>query len=499
MNSISDKRVLAIGIDAAEPTLIRQLIDKGELPALRALLDGGKWLRVESTAHIGSSSVWPGFITGEEPEHHGIYGEWCWRPRTLNFERFNGNALSPFWAPLAEDGLTVGILDVPFAPLVGLARGFEISEWGPHDLVRGQPDSSPPEIATLVRESPPHPFSSDRFNTGGPTDHAGLQRLSAGSLEGVRLRGALAQRLLTETRPRLALIVFTEIHHSGHYLWHNLGPDHDVYDRSPPGSTTNESTLKEIFREVDRQIGSLVTTAEADTVIVFSLHGMRAASGIPSFLGPLLCEKGFARLAGWSDQSWSGRAVNFMGALKRRSPKVMKKLYYRTLTPHATHLLARPTMMPAYAWASTRAFSLPSDQHGWIRVNLCGREARGIVTPAAYRQLCEDLEQLLRSLNTDDGRPLVSNVFRTADNAAQARSLSLPDLIVHWTSAALAADLRIEGSTVNSPPVGTKFTGQHGLEGFCIARGAEDLQKSDYVRGTELGQAISRILMSDML
>ncbi len=112
--------------------------------------------------------------------------------------------------------------------------------------------------------------------------------------------------------------------------------------------------------------------------------------GIPGFLSPLLCEKGFARLASWNSQTWTERAVALMAAGKRRSPGA-RKLYYRTMPPTATQRLARPTMMPAYDWTQTRAFSLPSDQHGWIRINLKGREAAGMVSLAEYENLGRNL------------------------------------------------------------------------------------------------------------
>ena len=36
-----------------------------------------------------------------------------------------------------------------------------------------------------------------------------------------------------------------------------------------------------------------------------------------------------------------------------------------------------PGMCTAIDWSQTRAFALPSDQHGWVRINLRGREAQG--------------------------------------------------------------------------------------------------------------------------
>ena len=57
------RRVLAIGLDAVEPVLIRRLIEQRQLPALNSLLQEGKWLLVDSPADIGSGCVWPTFAT----------------------------------------------------------------------------------------------------------------------------------------------------------------------------------------------------------------------------------------------------------------------------------------------------------------------------------------------------------------------------------------------------------------------------------------------------
>ena len=39
--------MLAVGIDAAEPTLVRALIKRAELPRLGALLEDGVWVHLE--------------------------------------------------------------------------------------------------------------------------------------------------------------------------------------------------------------------------------------------------------------------------------------------------------------------------------------------------------------------------------------------------------------------------------------------------------------------
>ena len=102
MGPINGAKVLAIGIDAAESTLVRQLIEQNEMPALKSLLADGQWFRVQSPAHIGSGAVWPTFMTGTEATTHGVYSEWSWRPETMSLSRYNGRHLTPFWKVLAE-------------------------------------------------------------------------------------------------------------------------------------------------------------------------------------------------------------------------------------------------------------------------------------------------------------------------------------------------------------------------------------------------------------
>lgn len=485
-------QVLAFAVDAAEPTLIRKMIEQNEMPALKSLLSQGKWMSVKSPADIGSGSVWVSFLTGEDPAVHGIYGEWCWESERMGIRRVTARQLSPFWKKMSANGSTFGVLDVPFMPLVGLSRGFEVSEWGPHDLLEGRAEAAPKPVEKLLSDHEAHPLSYDRLDAGGPDDYENLERLVSASLEGIRLRGSLAQTLLAETRPNISLIAFTEIHHAAHFLWHTVEPEHPVYSKKLFGDLSPmEPALKEIYREVDRQIGTLIETfGEQATVVVFSLHGMQPCHGVPAFLSPLLCEKGYARLADWNSQSWTERMIALIAGAKRRSPTALRKLYYRTVPATTTQRLARPTMMPAYDWSQTRAFSLPSDQHGWIRINLKGREVAGIVSAVEYEKLCTELEQLIRSLTSDDGKPLAREVIRTAERVEDALELRLPDLVVHWEDEVFRAPLHIKGSSVVSEPVGRKFNGQHALDGFCILRGNGDLHPGDSIQAKDIHRVI---------
>lgn len=469
MNRSSRPRVLAIGIDAAEPTLVRTLIDQGELPSLRALLERGAWGEVRSPADIASGAVWPTFMTGKGPADHGIYSAMPWDPRAMRLVRLTTDHLTPFWQGLSHEGYAVGILDVPFAPVTEITGGIEISEWGAHDRMRGRMLVSPQSLHDwLARTVDDHPLGKSRGEISGPRDWRGLRKLAAACQAGTRLRGTLAARLLAEWRLDVLLAVFPEVHHASHYLWHTLDPAASAFPSVTSDSSQRDiPSLIDVYRETDRQIGQLTRAAgENATVLIFSLHGMRATQGIPTVLDPLLKALGLASLKRWRGRSWAEHRRWAVSTIKHALPDPLLRLYRRAA--RSTLRLPRQQIQLPYDWPRTAAFSVPTDQHGWLRLNLKGREAEGTVSLEHYDEVCIRLEQVLRDLLTERGDRVVADVVRIGRDAGNPSDL--PDLVVHWHDHALANPLRVASPRIVARAMGTRFTGQHAPQGFFILR-----------------------------
>ena len=470
--SRSDRRpVVAVGIDAAEPTLVRSLMARGELPHLRTIMERGAWGRVTSPADIGSGAVWPTFMTGSGPLRHGICYDWPWDPDGMRIAHLTTNHLTPFWKTLALEGYTVGVLDVPFAPIAGLPTGIEISEWGSHDWLRGRLTVSPASRTDWVRTGGGvHPFAASPLDTSGPEDARGLRQVADACLAGARARGALAVRLLAEMELDLLLVVFPEIHKSSHLLWHTVDPAHPAHQATP----LDGDKLVEVFREVDRQIGRLAEAAGSEAAfLVFSLHGMRAQQGVPTILDPLLRALGFAAARSWRARPWPERARHAFVAGKRLAPAPVKRLFHHLAPRSVTQRVDHQSLQVDYDWSRTVAFPLPTDQHGWIRLNLAGRESQGVLQPERYAEVCARLERLLRGLRAADGRHVVKDVRCLGGNGNSdgGPPRTLPDLVVHWEDAADAAPLRLESPAVEAYPIATKVTGHHAPDGFFVWRG----------------------------
>lgn len=85
-------------------------------------------------------------------------------------------------------------------------------------------------------------------------------------------------------------------------------------------------------------------------------------------------------------------------------------------------------------WEKTLAFPVHSLNTSFVRVNLRGREPRGIVAPGCeYDTLLDQIEADLRQLvDVHTGKPAVEKVTRAAEAFRCGPPLVLPDLFIEW-------------------------------------------------------------------
>ena len=67
-------KFLLIGWDAADWKIIRPLIERGWMPHLKALIDGGASGNLTSLQPMFSPMLWTSIATGKRPDKHGIHG-----------------------------------------------------------------------------------------------------------------------------------------------------------------------------------------------------------------------------------------------------------------------------------------------------------------------------------------------------------------------------------------------------------------------------------------
>ena len=461
--------VLMVGLDAADPILIERWIADRTLPNLAALRRSGTYGRLKSSARYLAGSPWPTFYTGQPPSHHGIYHDYQWRQEVRGYAHPSSQWLTatPFWRTLPAD-IRVVAYDVPMTLGCADGRGIEISGWASHDSL-APPASHPGDLLAEVRRRfGAWPVSPESY---GRQALAELLWLREHLLDNVERSCELALWLL-QRRFDLAIVVFSALHRGGHRLWDRSSIDGRVPEAQ---GAVFDGSLRELYVACDRALGRLLAVVPDDTtVLVFSLHGMMANSARVDLLEAMV-----ARVLGTTDEASAPRR-----SLGRRLGEALPLGLRRRLT-QAVPAALRDRAMTRWAvggidWARTKAFTLRADLQGYIRINLAGREVSGVVPPAAYDALCEQIADGLGSFaDAATGEPLVAEVCPAKEVfAAGPAQDRLPDLMVCWQDSPAAAQAavvssrfgRIERATPGWIPNGR--SGNHRSEGFVIARGA---------------------------
>ena len=67
------KKVIVIGLDGLEPTIVESMLERGELPNLARIRNSGFYSRLRTTYPAQTPVAWSSFATGTNPGGHGIF------------------------------------------------------------------------------------------------------------------------------------------------------------------------------------------------------------------------------------------------------------------------------------------------------------------------------------------------------------------------------------------------------------------------------------------
>jgi predicted AlkP superfamily phosphohydrolase/phosphomutase len=465
--------VLMIGLDAAEPRLIERWMEDGTLPVLRGLRDRGTYGRLSSSAGDLGGSPWPTFYTSRTPAEHGFYSYLAWRPDVMASSRPTRDYLpiTPFWRTLSRQGPRVVAVDVPLTYEPEPFNGVEVANWGTHDAIIGSMTSPPALMDELRREFGAPPRENEEYGLLPVEELLAIRDQQSRVVDSV---AGLTLELMRRERWDLFLAVFASCHRAGHKLWDDTGAEGEVL---PERAAELAGSLRQVYGRVDAAIGRLVEAAgEGTTVLVFSLHGMGENTSRADLLPEML-----RRVLAGGPPAAAG--VGKPGLLKRVRELVPNRWRHgvkKRLPLALQDWLTAFWRVGRVDWSATRAFCLVADLQGYVRLNVRGREAEGIVSQGQeYDRLCAEIaEGLSTFVSADSGQPVVLEVVR-ADRlypGGERRDL-LPDLIVQWSRSGRVLDRAISSpryGTIDLPTPGKNTDGRggnHRPHGFLLAAG----------------------------
>ncbi len=144
---------MAIGLDSADPNLVREFAAAGHMPTMARLLSEAAVLDTRGPMGVFVSANWPTIFTAISPDRHGYL---CWdefRDGTYEYRGTDPTMVrgEPIWRRMSEAGKRVAVLDVPHSVVEEL-NGVMVAEWGCHDRHFGTA-SWPAELADELSDS----------------------------------------------------------------------------------------------------------------------------------------------------------------------------------------------------------------------------------------------------------------------------------------------------------------------------------------------------------
>jgi hypothetical protein len=291
--------VLVIGVDGLEWSVIHPMLQSGQLPNLRALMQRGSFGTLASMIPTLSPVIWTTIATGKVPGQHGIHDFLDQEGKVYTSSRRATRAL---WNIADRYGLSCNVVGWWNTWPAEEIRGVMVSGSSSPALVA---DNWKPALLPGV-EGQVHPAAlTDRIlalaEDVGSLDE--VRRLAREKVFGTIPDGVLdqAQRdvvqesmwsiqsdatfdlitrdLLASESADLTMVYFGGPDVVGHRFWRQYRPDNYQWAGSPAADALLADVVPDYYAWIDELIGGLVDAAGPGTsVMVISDHGMHAIS-----------------------------------------------------------------------------------------------------------------------------------------------------------------------------------------------------------------------------
>lgn len=406
-------------LDAASGRLLDELVAEGRMPVLAELRRRGRTVPLRTPSALMTASTYDTLWSGLDPSQHGLYNPFQWSPGEQRVRFVTAFPRSPsFWEHLAGAGGRSVVVDPYEAPPPERLTGVCVSGWQFSNRVVMRRWSRPSDALHALERR--HGRGRPAEEVFGRPTRRGFDRLR-GALAGASARAAtLVEELIPSEQPDLLVVCLSAIHIGGHQLWDPAAvlPDERASAALAP-------VLRNLYGEADAALGRIVETLPAGAdLLVVSPHGMSENVSrvdlLPDMLAAVL-EPGRPAAGG----SWRFRAA---------FPTGLRAAVARALPDAVAAELAARIELRGVDWSRTRAFVVPSDSQGLVRLNIRGRERDGIVDPSDADALCEEIAHGLVDFLLPDGSPAVLSVDRIDEAFPPGPgSYLLPDLVVRWS------------------------------------------------------------------
>jgi predicted AlkP superfamily phosphohydrolase/phosphomutase len=380
-------KVFVVGLDCAEPTLVFDRW-REHLPNLRRLMEAGTYGELTSTIPAITVPAWASMLSSRDPGELGFYG---FRNRAdYSYERMTiATALSVkadrVWDILSRAGKRVVVAGVPQTYPVRPVNGVMISSFlTPSSQSQyTYPASLKGEIEALVGGE--YRVDVRQFRTENK-DHL-LDEIYGLADQ----HHQVVAHLLTTQPWDFFMHVDMGVDRIHHGFWKFFDERHPLHEPGNP----YQNAIRDYYVHLDGQIGewlSLLAAREDTVVLVVSDHGAKPMLGGICF-NEWLKQEGYL-------------------ALDYQPPGIV------------------PLEKCEVDWSRTTAWG-SGGYYARLFLNVKGREPEGIVDPADYERVRDELAGRIAAITDREGRNIGSVAYKPEEIYREVNNIA-PDLIVYF-------------------------------------------------------------------
>jgi predicted AlkP superfamily phosphohydrolase/phosphomutase len=419
--------LVIIGIDAGDPLFIEEWVDQGHLPNIASVMRTGVWGRTAGAELVTEHGVWISLLSGISRGRHGYHYFRQLIPGTYDLKSVTGLDIDapPLWSHLIGTNKKTLVIDAADARLYKGLPGIQVANWATHhnwDPDHFTTESVPPRIIDDISRKYGSKLTTRENHSSTYAEDMEIYR---NLMNNGRLKGEMCRDLIGRDEFDLSLMIFAESHAANHQFWKYHPKNRVIGDEDC--ELTN--AIRDVYKAIDTEIGLILKHFDNPNVCIVSSVGME--DDYPNAaLGEAFCRQlGFQ--ASPEGNSYSLRPIDIA---RRLLPESVRIALSKRMPREKRERLVSDQFRKGTDWDRTTAFSIPVSYTSFIRVNLKGREPRGIVAPGdEYHALVDRIvRELYKLTDAATGEPAVLSVNKTVEIFNCAPHEYLPDIFVVW-------------------------------------------------------------------
>lgn len=458
-------KLFVLGLDGADFDMLSPLLESGKLPNIKRLMEEGTYGRLRSTVPPVTGPAWVSFMTGKNPGKTGIFDFVIENKEDGEKNLINSTSFQDdrFWDILGRHGYKTGLVSIPITYPPQKVNGFMIT-----CLMTPSEESGytyPKELKEEIRQMYRLNLDSSKyFDMDEKEFLKGLYEVTEKQFNTVRY-------LIKNKEWDFFMFVLSGTDFVQHFFYKNeIHPQHGYYLQY----------IYNYLKKVDEEIGKTLKVLGQDAnIILMSDHGFGSAPVKFFHVNKWLLDKGFLKTK--NKGVLASRTIPYDRLYDKLVKFGLGRL--KALVPVKNRAFLYNYSKSAIDFDNSKAHYEGKNMAGVIKIskNLKAHEREALI---------KELIDGLSKIKDDEGKNVISNVWRAEDLYHGPHARNFGDVIVMFERDYYGKESL---DTLFSSLDYRRSKGNHMMNGILVANGPL-IKSGQEITGVEITDLAPTIL-----